>query len=135
MILLLDEVNHLGPVDVHREDSEEEEGLEVEVSQEPHDGQEAEVLDWAVKDTKKEAECEHLELKTGFANCIHTCVLQAWTHRDLGEEVLGDAPAFPGQALGYPDLDIQMLGRGHDGPRDHQHVLQALQIKVSKMFS
>ena len=46
------------------------------------------------------------------------------TYRDLGEEVLGDAPALPGQTLGNPDLDIKMLRRRHDGPGDHEYVLQ-----------
>ena len=71
MILLLDEVDHLGPVDVHREDGEEEEGLEIEVGEEAHHGQETEVLDRAVQDAEEEAECEHLDVKPDLRTCAY----------------------------------------------------------------
>ena len=96
---LLKSIYHSASADIHREDSEEKESLEVEICEESHHCQETEVLYGAVQDTQEESEGE---------NC------------DFGEQVLGNVPTFPGQTLSNPDLDIKMRLCGNNTPSDDQ---------------
>ena len=72
-ILFLNKIHQLGPVDIHGEDSEEEEGLKIEISEQSHHSQQTKVLNGTVKNAEKESKSE---------DC------------DLGEQVLRNVPSF-----------------------------------------
>ena len=99
-------VGHFQLPHVHREHGGEEEGLQEVVGEEPHDGEQAKLVDKGVHEPDEEAGRQDGYLS--HLNLVKFRQKLPFFQNPNTYQIHGNIPAFPTEALRHADLDIKM---------------------------